>query len=289
VLSFVVGTDGLVHDPIIDDSSGVPAFERRALQMFEGWRYEPATWNGKPVEQAKTKTRIIFSLKSPQNSRGASEKFVRRERKFNRLLKSGDLEGAGELLKSTFQQSGWNLYETTRLWLASYRLHAAYADDENQLKSIRRASTGRQWVRPETAISILRVKLALEVRLTRIADALETYELIISEAPDLADSDPLVEAVKKIRDIVDGDPIIATEALIEKSAWQHILLRQKFSIDTVDGEIANVDIRCDWHRAKDGMSDIVKVWEIPASWGDCRLYVRGEEGTTFRLLELPNE
>lgn len=141
VFSFVVGTDGLVHDPIIDDSSGIPAFEKSVLQMAESWRYEPATWNGKPVEQAKTKTRITFALEGPQSRRGASEKYIKRERKFDRLLKSGDVEGAGEFLDLSFERTGWNLYETTRLWLSSYRLFAARADYENQLKSIRRAST----------------------------------------------------------------------------------------------------------------------------------------------------
>jgi hypothetical protein len=257
--------------------------------MLEGWRFEPATWKGKPVEQARTKTTIKFAITDSQERRGASKRFLNFEREFKQLLEDGDRDGAGALLDSTFQESGWNLYETTRLWIASYRLHAASGDDENQLKSLRRAASGRKFVRPETAIKILRGKFTLEVRLGKLADALETYDLLISEGPAISQGDPLVEAAGKIREFVDGDQAIATHALIETSVWPYRLLRRKFSIDTVDGKIKGIDIRCDWHRARDAAVEVGKVWTIPPSWGSCRLYVHGSEGTTFRLMELLDE
>jgi TonB family protein len=48
-VSFIVGTDGRVHSPLILESAG-PAGDRRVLQTVRAWRYRPATCNGVPTE-----------------------------------------------------------------------------------------------------------------------------------------------------------------------------------------------------------------------------------------------
>ena len=48
-VSFIVGTDGRVHSPLILESAGV-AGDRRVLQTVRSWRYRPATCNGVPTE-----------------------------------------------------------------------------------------------------------------------------------------------------------------------------------------------------------------------------------------------
>jgi TonB family protein len=49
MLSFVVTETGEVEEPMIEDSSGVEAFESAALEAVSRWRYTPATVNGEPV------------------------------------------------------------------------------------------------------------------------------------------------------------------------------------------------------------------------------------------------
>lgn len=56
-VSFIVGTDGRVHSPLILESAG-PSGDRRVLQTVRGWRYRPATCNGVPTE---TEGKIEFS------------------------------------------------------------------------------------------------------------------------------------------------------------------------------------------------------------------------------------
>ena len=46
MLSFVVSETGEVEEPMIEDSSGVEAFEGAALEAISSWRYTPATVNG---------------------------------------------------------------------------------------------------------------------------------------------------------------------------------------------------------------------------------------------------
>ena len=296
-LSFVVGTDGRVIDPVVTDSSGIRNFENRALKAVRSWTYEPATWNGKPVEQSETKSRVVFAIKALRDARGAGKKYIRHEKKLAKLLANGDLDGAEKLLAAAFEEPGWNLYETTRLWLGSAQIHTAKSDNKKALKSLRRASIGRDFVRPATAILILKSKFSLEVQLRRFGDALETYGLLIDEAPDIKTEDvAFVEIATKISDFIASDKILATDALIETSGdeccvgfWANQLLRQAFSFDNVEGEIESIDIRCDRHRANDTTVVAGTVWNIPASWGKCTVHFHGKKGTTFRLLELPDK
>jgi TonB family protein len=48
-VSFIVGTDGRVHSPLILQSSGSVG-DRNVLRTVRTWRYRPATCNGVPTE-----------------------------------------------------------------------------------------------------------------------------------------------------------------------------------------------------------------------------------------------
>jgi len=58
-ISFIIGTDGKVHSPLILESAGLPD-DRRVLQTVRTWRYRPATCNGVPTE---TEGKIQFSIR----------------------------------------------------------------------------------------------------------------------------------------------------------------------------------------------------------------------------------
>ncbi len=48
-VSFIIGTDGHVHSPLILESAS-PAEDRTVLKALHSWRYRPATCNGVPTE-----------------------------------------------------------------------------------------------------------------------------------------------------------------------------------------------------------------------------------------------
>jgi TonB family protein len=56
-VSFIIGTDGRVHSPLILESAGATG-DRHVLQTVRTWRYRPATCNGVPTE---TEGKIEFS------------------------------------------------------------------------------------------------------------------------------------------------------------------------------------------------------------------------------------
>jgi TonB family protein len=56
-VSFIIGTDGRVHSPLILESAG-DAKDRAVLDTVRSWRYRPAMCNGVPTE---TEGKIEFS------------------------------------------------------------------------------------------------------------------------------------------------------------------------------------------------------------------------------------
>lgn len=51
LVSYVVQTDGTVGKVVVEDSSGVPAFEGAAIDTVLKWRYKPAMLNNEPIAQ----------------------------------------------------------------------------------------------------------------------------------------------------------------------------------------------------------------------------------------------
>lgn len=56
-VSFIIGTDGRVHSPLILESAG-PNEDRTVLDAVRSWRYRPALCNGVPTE---AEAKIEFS------------------------------------------------------------------------------------------------------------------------------------------------------------------------------------------------------------------------------------
>jgi len=56
-VSFIIGTDGRVHSPLILESAG-PAEDRTILDTVRSWRYRPGMCNGAATE---SEAKIEFS------------------------------------------------------------------------------------------------------------------------------------------------------------------------------------------------------------------------------------
>jgi len=59
LVSFIIGTDGRVHSPLILESAGM-AGDRHVIETVRRWRYRPGTCNGVPTE---TEGKIEFSVR----------------------------------------------------------------------------------------------------------------------------------------------------------------------------------------------------------------------------------
>lgn len=291
VLNFVVTNDGRVVEPVIEDSSGSPNFERAAMQTVEDWRYEPALLNGKPVQQCKTKVRIAFAIRGSQDK--VSRPFYNRYRKMEQTLNEGDIETASVELESALQSDGLTLAEMTWLWALSARIAGMQGDTEQQLSALRRATAGSpDWTPEDLRVGLLTTRTALELETGDFSAAMQSYEDLRSI--DSADTSALDPFIEQISSLVNSEKLFFAEARIGgnpncetcDSQWQYRPLRRAIEIADVDGELGNLELRCEWQHFVDRAREGVR-WTIPEGWGDCSLVVYGETGSTFKLFEIP--
>ncbi|RLA41137.1 MAG: hypothetical protein DRR06_16410 [Gammaproteobacteria bacterium] len=132
----MVQPDGTVTDPIVDDSSGILAFEESALNAVAAWKFEPATRNGKKVEQCDTKTRLTFKF---EGERRVRENYLGFHKKMKYRIAKGDLDKAAALIDEQMEKGSSNLYEYSLMWLLKAYIAQRKGDDHVQLNALYRA------------------------------------------------------------------------------------------------------------------------------------------------------
>jgi TonB family protein len=293
-VSFVIKPDGSVGETLIEDSSGRKAFERETIRTIKKWRYEPATMNGEAIEQCHTKVRIMFALEQrPNKVRGATGSFRKKYKDTIELLNKGKFEKARSTIDEMEDKYVTNLYERSRLWILHSMLQEKEGDDLGQLESlVRVVSGGGQYVEPKVHLTVRLKIFNLQMQFQHYADALETLETL--EGLDLDDDVAVKLALFKnqIAGLRTAAQTLAIEGEIGEAQeehdgagmWWHTLLRRTAGIESVSGSLERVELRCDWRRVK-AKPEKGRAWRIPPDWGDCSIYVFGEPGSTFQLLE----
>lgn len=293
-LSYVVTTDGSVIEPVVQNSSGSDAFEKAALNVVKRWSYEPATWDGNPVQQCHTEIMISFAIEGEET--GVTRRFVHRYKRAEKAITAGDLSKAQDIVDEIVDDFSLSLGETAWLWSLRARLAGLTGDKEAQLIALRRAiGNDGQWVDKKLYPSLLFVKTALEFENGEYSSALRSHDKLMEtkfEHPQMELLDPYVSAVNGF---VTSEKTLSIPALIGgqegcvdcATNWHYRPLRRKFSIADVNGGLRNIEFRCAWQRVVDQAAEGT-TWDIPEDWGDCSIIVFGEPGSTFNLLELPS-
>jgi TonB family protein len=292
-LSFVVNPDGSVADPIVENSSGQEGFERAALRAAARTRYSPATVNGKPVEQCANRVRYVFAISGMP--RGATRAFRLTFKEIRTLIDAGTRDQAEARIAENLKTGSLNLYETSRLLLLRYDLCRKQGDKTCQLASLERAITGGgDYLERALYRDVLEAMAALQVDAQLFGDALSSIEKRDKLKPHLEPEHPLRIAAGNIRDAVASDKELVFDGRVafrsgcgtDRPNGQHQLMRREFSVIPQSGTVNEVEIRCDWRRSTDTITP-EKAWKIPDSWGDCQIFVFGDNDATFKLVEYP--
>ena len=289
-MSFVVDEQGNVLDPVVENYAGHPGFKKAALRAVKDWKYSPAMQNGKPIQQCQNHVQFDFVLGGES---GATRKFVKQYRQAIKHLEAKEYDAVDQIIAQLHQGDLRNRYENAWLW----KLDAIYAGDNNdtqrELRAIKRAlgsakvGAKKDPILPNNEMLwLMQRRFALELQYNLMAAGLKTFEAL-SELPDsdavVAQLQPYVDQVKAA--IASDQSIVIQGQLESEKAWFHTLARSKFMFANIQGNIEQVQIRCDARRetytvAEDNM------WEIPQSWGQCRLMLNGEAGTSFEVIEI---
>ena len=295
MMSFVISPTGDVTEPMIEDSSGIEAFERAALRAVEGWKYTPATEDGEPVEQAMVKTRIQFQMEDKAS--GASPAFTSKYRRIAGLVNKGDFAAAEPLIAELEFGERNNLYEDAWFWWTKYvYLSASGSTDTEEMQRCLQRAIGyeQEYLAPEQFVAAAERLVVLEARALDISAAISTFErLRDAKTARRADSYEKVIAnlrpsYEKMLELVRGEQLLIVDGKIgEYDYWVHDLLRRSFSIADVVGRLDALDIRCTRGTRRYSAVPVDTVWTVPESWEDCGIYVKGEPGATFAFHEYP--
>ena len=200
-MHIVIGPDGEAIDPIIVDSSGGQPFEDEAIKAARAWRFEASKSGVEiPNNLVNIRTRIR------RGSDGPSSDFIRQYRNIMRQIVGEQVEAARSLVEATTERGGWNLYESTLLWLLIGRVEAAEGDRIDQLEAYRRAlsiSTARS-LGEKDRLGLLGRIFTLQDGAGHYADAARTFarlkkmdedsELAAELAPRAAEIEALLQS-----------------------------------------------------------------------------------------------
>jgi TonB family protein len=284
LVSYVVTVDGTVRDPKVLASSGRPAFEKATLEVVPTWTFKPATLDGAPVEQSNI-SRINFTLEPALQ--GARGWFVAALRQGEKALAKGDVEKAHAIVAKLDAGTPLNLYEDSLLWLLKSRVAEADKDTEQQLRSLRFATSDIRYLSPEMQLGALATMFKLELRRAHYAAALEIDRQVrkLKNGPSLAEA--FAPSVSQALQLKNSPDALARSGRIADAApfpWEHKLLRNAFGIDEVTGAIKTVGLRCKAQaRRLEWAAD--RSWKVPPAWGECTVHVEAAPGTQFRLVE----
>ena len=285
-ISFCIDVQGNVHTPVIERSSGVPEFERASLKAILRWKYAPARLNGEPVEQCQASFRLQFSMRGL--GLGARPAFTHQWKAASRLINEANLAEAKLALDALIPH---NNYESAYLAVARARVAENTGDVKQQLSDLRTALMQSESMEKSLRRSVRRRVFALELQQSDWAAAHETYAALADQVDELSESEK--NAGAKLAALVTGDTTLATHGELEcrcdkangAPLWSAPLLRREFTFSETSGKIDQIELRCLRHRFS-AVFEANKGWRVPEAWGQCTLYVFGEEGAKFKLVEM---
>ena len=289
-LSYVIDEEGRVKDPVVEDFFGSPSFKRSALSAVKKWQYDPAIKDGEPTQQCHQAVQLDFTI---GGKTGATRKFIKAYKNVDEIFKAGNVEAADEALKELLSWDTLNRYENAWLLNLESRIAREQSDIEREAKSLTRLLSSNGQKRFNNAVFdddyvayILQRKILLDAQRGYYADALKSY----SRLQEMDEQQPRIDEIAAIVNQIETS--IASEknlrvpvSMGDNGRWFHTLVRNKFAFNNIQGELDTVEVRCDSHREKFTVAE-AHVWHIPQSWGQCQVMVKGDEATTFDLIEV---
>ena len=288
-LNYVVTADGRAIDPIIVNSSGGIDFENEVRKVIDSWRFEESP-TGAELPHNVVETRFLMRGRG----KGTTRTFARHSLHIMKNLHSGNIEKARGVADTAVELGGWNLYESTILWLMLGRVEGEEGDEVEQLEMYQRAlavSDARS-LRKQGRMDLLEDIFELQSKFGHYAEAMDTYNALA----DVPGSDEVVERTRpraeEILLMLENDDVLTANAAIANPCdcdggvplWSYTPARRVFSFANSSGIVKKFEARCERHRIGGTTAPDVK-WALDDDWGFCQVFVFGEDGATFDFLE----
>jgi TonB family protein len=291
IVSYVVGKDGWVTDVVVEDASGPPELAAAATAAVARWRYEPATLNGEPTEESHAGVLFPFAVGTSRSSRS----FVKKYRRVMSTREKGDLEEAEQMTRELAADPELDLPEVASTEILLSLLSRDRDDERGELRHLERAHVGQgAYIDDAAEESLLFRMFALQVELSDYAEALSTYDALVEARGRKRMPEAVEKVAGEIRELSENGRDFGVAAVLGEAdpafggrgRFDHLLLRRLvgFVSDSLEDDVDEYDLRCDFHRVK-GKPRVNRAIRIPETWGNCRVYVYGDPGSEFRLVE----
>lgn len=290
-MHFVIDADGRAVDPIIVDSSGGQAFEAKAIEVAQTWRFEV------PESDAETPNNLVNIRTQVRRGAGtASRDFKRAYNGIVEQFGAEQIDSARTEADAVQEKGGWNLYESTLLWLLIGRIESVEGHMAQKLEAYRRALSisTRRTLGNRDRVMLTGAIFRLQDEMGLYAEAMRTFARLerLDESNDLAAE--LAPRAAEIDALLQSDNALTARATIYnpcdcdagKPLWYYKPARRTFSFANPNGNVERFEARCETHRVRDDV-ELGKSWTLAPEWGDCRLFVFGDDGASFDFVEHP--
>jgi TonB family protein len=283
-LRYVINEDGTTSDIIVEKSTN-QIFEKPARKVIKQLLFSPAQQNGHSVKQFE-KTR--FEFKQEYNSI-ASKEFAQRYASAYQFLKQNNLEEFKRVLDEIEINGLNNFYEQTYFQILTYELAVKQNDKQTELSTLENLLLQKDSLSEKRFILYAEKGFELAIHASRYDKALNMYEIVqdaYPESPFIASYKPFY---KQITDYLASDEPNEIDAMIgERDFWRYELSRNGFIIDKVEGQLTNLELRCDFKHSE-LLVETGNLWTIPESWGECSVYIYGDKDTRFTFRDVHNK
>lgn len=294
-VAYCIDEAGTPQNISVLDATGNKSFEKAAISSIKRWRFEPALVNGEPSWQSRNQSYIIFAIAADR--RGASRRFISRYKTLRKLIEEGRLDEADVSFNRILANDTLNLYELGRLWELRVRYELETGDLLKLDLALRRASASNgEWIEPETYQQLLALRTRIQAQMGHYPAFRSSYEELVDAA---GEQSPLVQDLvpltNKVSETVNSGSILQIQGEVREKGGCHgcddsyafTPEHRTLSFRNIDGALDSIEMRCDHRHFESEISDLVE-WKIPEEWGRCRIQVRGEPGTTFSILMIPD-
>jgi tetratricopeptide (TPR) repeat protein len=283
-LRYSVLADGTASDVRAVDAMPAGLDPSGAVDAARTWTFEPATADGAPIDWHNNLAVIAFNRE--QALTGGSPAFAEAYEEVAGLIAGARFEEAKSRGERMQRELAHTLDEAGLAQMQLAAIEHALGDPHAALDAIRRATqTEIPQLADEELTLALEHRFALEVQLGRAADALDTYERRVALAR-LPSRDPLARQGAALREALAAPQAgLAVQGRIDGNGqWEYPLTWATFAVGDVDGQSESLAVECHRNKAALPFELDVEV-TIPAAWGECVLFVRGQPDTTFTLYE----
>lgn len=283
-VNYMVDTQGNVFEPVVVESYGHRSFDTAALRAISRFKFEPATLEGQAVESAGF-TRLVFSLSDAHVVR---EQFGYDYQRVMDSLSETDQERSKRLLDSLEIDEPVNHIEYAYLHFAKYRfteLYGSISEQQTYLSEALIVDFDGNYILEESLVLPLKQKLfVLSVMTKHYLDAVSLFEDIASSG-DREFINKFSSAYQQLLGVREDESSYARAEDLGKSGVQNLgLFKSGFYMDNVVGDIAELKLRCQ-AKYQFFAFDPELTYQIPDSFGECRIQVIGDPGSTYDFVQ----